>query len=69
MVTAKNAINNANNASFSLTVNAQDPIISKLNRFTEVNVSSAYNAPPKLGSPHALIEPSALRAAKARAFE
>jgi hypothetical protein len=24
-------------------VNAQDPIISKLNRFTEVNVSSAYN--------------------------
>jgi hypothetical protein len=39
MVTAKNAINNANNASFSLTVNAQDPIISKLNRFTEVNVS------------------------------
>jgi hypothetical protein len=33
----------SNNASFSLTVNAQDPIISKLNRFTEVNVSSAYN--------------------------
>jgi hypothetical protein len=40
MVTAKNAMNNANNASFSLTVNAQGPIISKLNRFTEVNVSS-----------------------------
>jgi hypothetical protein len=34
---------NADNASFSLTVNAQDPIISKLNRFTEVDVSSAYN--------------------------
>jgi hypothetical protein len=30
MVTAKNAIDNADNASFSLTVNAQDPIISRL---------------------------------------
>jgi hypothetical protein len=42
-VTAKDAKNNTGSASFSLTVNVQDPTISKLNRFTEVDVSSAYN--------------------------
>jgi hypothetical protein len=39
-VTARNASDNTDNAIFSLTVNAQP---SKLNRFTEVDVSSANN--------------------------
>jgi hypothetical protein len=42
-VTAKDATDNTGSAIVSLTVNVQDPTISKLNRFTEVDVSSAYN--------------------------
>jgi hypothetical protein len=34
-------------------------------RFTEVDYSSAYNDFPLFGSPQAVIDPSALRAAKA----
>ena len=42
-VTAKDAKDNTGNTSFSLMVNVQGSVISKLNRFTEVDFSSANN--------------------------
>jgi hypothetical protein len=70
-VTAKDATDNTGSAIVSLTVNVQDPTISKLNRFTEVDVSSAYNDNDGYynASNHPNFYAFATRAAKAESVE